>query len=216
MHEGLDQHDLALVPGRVLPELAAGVEIKPLDQALQIRLVDSAAQVREVLEDLPTREIGIQRGLAGYVADQPLHLDGLPPAVEARDPRRAGIGAEQRHQDANRRGLACTVGAEKAEHLTFPDLERDVDDAPLVAITLGKPLDFDDRCRHLLGLLRLQRSMIPVLSRSQNSCTSTISFIRRLAFPGPSSDSARFIALSESRTRANVPVNVDSISSVAS
>jgi len=36
VHEGLDQHDLALVSGRVLAELAAGVELEALDQLLEV------------------------------------------------------------------------------------------------------------------------------------------------------------------------------------
>src|ERR1700694_5304336 len=41
--EGLDQHDLALVAGRVLAELAAGVELETLGELLEVGLIHTAA-----------------------------------------------------------------------------------------------------------------------------------------------------------------------------
>ena len=49
MHEGLDQDHLAFVSGRVLAELAAGVELEALEQLLEVGVVDATAQVGEVL-----------------------------------------------------------------------------------------------------------------------------------------------------------------------
>src|SRR2546425_1526761 len=216
VHESLDQHDLALVASRVLPKLAAGVEVEAIDQLLEVRLVDAASKIREVLKDLAAREVRVEGRLAGHVADQPFDVDRLLPAVESGDPGSARVGAQERHQDADGRRLARAVGTEEPEDLAFAYLQRDVYDATLASVPLRQSLDLDDRCRHLLCLLRLQRSMIPWLSRSQNSWTSTISFIRRFALPAVSRDSARFIALSESWIRAKVPANVDSIDSVAS
>src|SRR5438105_13519073 len=83
MHEGLDEHDLALVAGRVLAKLPARVEVHPLDQLLQVGAVDPAAQVCEVLEDLPAGQAAVAGSLAGHVADEPLDLDRLCPAVQA-------------------------------------------------------------------------------------------------------------------------------------
>src|SRR5256885_16245130 len=216
VHESLDEDDFPLVARRVLAKLPAGVEVEPLDELLHVRLVDAAAEVGEIFEQLPTGEVGVERRLARHIADQPLDVERPIPAVETGDPSRARIGPQERHEDANGGRLARAVRAEKSEHLALSDLERDIDDAPLSAVAFVQLLYFDHRCGHLPRLLRLQRSMIPLLSRSQNSCTSTISFIRLLALPGRSSDSARCIALKESLTLAKVPVNVDSISSVAS
>src|ERR1700730_13072664 len=145
-HEGLDQDDLALVAGRVLAELAADVQLEALDHLLEVCVIDAPAQVREVLEDLPAREIGIERGLTGHVADEALDLQRLLPAVEPRDPRGAGIGAQQRHQQPDRRRLARTIRAQEAEHLALLDLERDVGDAALTAVILGKFFRLDDCC----------------------------------------------------------------------
>src|SRR4051812_10308184 len=115
VHEGLDEDDLALVSGRVLPELAARVEVEALDQLLQVGAVDAATQVGEVLEDLSAGEVGVEGRLAGDVADQPLDLDRLVPAVEAGDPRGARVWADQGHEASDRRRLARTVGAEESE-----------------------------------------------------------------------------------------------------
>ena len=82
VHEGLDQHHLALVSGRVLAELAAQVEVETLDELLEIGAVDPPAQVGEVLEDLTTGEARIQGWLAGDVADELLDLQRLLPAIE--------------------------------------------------------------------------------------------------------------------------------------
>src|SRR3984893_14349948 len=146
MHEGLDQNDLALVSGRVLAELAAGVELEAIDKLLEVRVIDTPAQVPKVLEDLPARQIGVERGLTGHVADEALDLQRLLPAVETRDPRGAGIGAQQGHQQSDRRRLAGTVRAQEAEHLALLDLERDVRDAALAAVVLGEFLRLDDCC----------------------------------------------------------------------
>src|ERR1700730_9919314 len=142
----MHQNDLALVSGRVLAELGAGVELEAIDQLLQVRLIDAPAQVGEVLEDLPAGEIGIERGLARHVDDEALDLQRLRPAVETRDPRGAGIGTQQGHQQSDRRRLAGTVRAQEAEHLALLDLERDVRDAALAAVVLGEFLRLDDCC----------------------------------------------------------------------
>ena len=198
VHEGLDEHDLALVARRVLAELAARVEVKAIDELLEVGMVDAASKVREVLEDLAAGQVGVERRLARHVADEPFDVDRSLPAVEACDARAARVRAQQRHEDADGRRLAGAVGPQEAEHLALADLQREVDDASLAAIAFGQALDLDHCFRHLVCLLRLQRSMIPLLSRSQNSWTSTISFIRRFALPGASCACARCIAWSES------------------
>ena len=84
VHEGLHQPDLLLVAARILAEAPAGVEFEAVDQGLQIGLVDAAAQVAEVCEDLRAGERGVEREFAGQVADEPLDLGGLRPAVQIR------------------------------------------------------------------------------------------------------------------------------------
>src|SRR5215831_995352 len=147
VHQRLDQDHLALVAAGVLPELAGRVEVQPLYQLPEVRLVDAPAQVAQVLEDLAAGEFGVQRGLARRVADEPLDRQRLPPAVQPGDPGHTGVGAEQRHEQPDRRGLAGAVRAEEAEHLALPHLERDVDDPSGAAIALGETLNLHDR-RH--------------------------------------------------------------------
>src|SRR5207245_7665640 len=104
-HEGLDQHHLALVSGRILAELAAGVELKALDQPLEVRVIDATPQVCEILEDLSARQIGIEGRLTGHIADETLDLQRLLPAIEPGDSRRAGAGVQQGHPQADGRRL---------------------------------------------------------------------------------------------------------------
>ena len=117
---------LRLLPVEYWRNLRAGVQIEPRDQLLEIGLIDAAAQVSEVFKDLPACQIGIESEFARQIADQPLDLYRLPPAIQAGDARRTRVGAQQRHQQANRRRLAGAVGAEKAEDFAFLHLERDV------------------------------------------------------------------------------------------
>src|SRR5207237_5592356 len=95
MHEGLDQHHLALVSGRVLAELATGVELEAVDELLEIGVIDTTTEVGEVLEDLPARQIGIESRLAGHVADEALDLQRLLPAIDSGDSRSASFGERQ-------------------------------------------------------------------------------------------------------------------------
>src|SRR5207248_4660112 len=144
MHEGLDQHHLALVSGRVLAELATGIELEAVDELLEIGVIDTSTQMGEVLEDLPARQIGIESRLTGHVADEALGLQRLLPAIESGDSRRAGVGVQESHQQPDGRRLACAIGAQETEDVALLDLERDLDDAALAAVALGKFLDFDD------------------------------------------------------------------------
>jgi hypothetical protein len=48
---------------------------------------------------------------------------GVAPRVATEQPERARVGAQQSEQRPERRGLACTVGAEEPVHLAGPDRE---------------------------------------------------------------------------------------------
>src|ERR1035437_726881 len=148
MHEGLDQHHLALVAAGVMVILARGVQVESLDQLLEIGCIHASAQVPEVLKDLSAGQAGIERRLTRRVADQPLDLHGLPPAIQAVDVRRTLVGTQQGHQQTDCGGLARAVGAEEAEHLALIHAEGDIGDAAFAAVALGQTLDFDYRYRH--------------------------------------------------------------------
>src|SRR6266571_1869796 len=143
MHEGLDQHHLALVSGRVLAELAAGVELKALDQPLEVRVIDATPQVCEILEDLSARQIGIEGRLTGHIADETLDLQRLLPAIEPGDSRRAGVGVQQGHQQTDGRRLPRTVRSQEAEDIALLDLERNLGNAALAAVALGEFFDIE-------------------------------------------------------------------------
>src|SRR5439155_11770901 len=73
----------------------------------------------------------------------------MRPDIESRDAGDAARRPQQRGQDSNRRGLARTVGAEKAEELARVDAEGDaVDGARAAGVHLGQVLDFDDWAGH--------------------------------------------------------------------
>src|SRR6266702_1868129 len=146
VHKGLNDPDLALVAARILAELAAGIQIESLDELLEIGLIDASAQVPEVFQNLPAGQAGVERKLAWQIADQPLDLHRLLPAVQPGNARCAGVGAQQRHEQANRGGFARAVGAKEAKHLALFHAEGDVGNAALAAVALGQTLYFYDRC----------------------------------------------------------------------
>src|SRR5438876_7919277 len=68
----------------------------------------------------------------------------MRPDIESRDAGDAARRPQQRGQDTDRRGLARTVGAEKAEELPRLNAEGDaVDGAGTAGVHLGQVLDFD-------------------------------------------------------------------------
>ncbi len=127
VHKGLNQHHLALVATGILAKLAAGIQVQSRDELLEIGLIDTAAQMPEVFQDLPAGQVGVKRGFAGQIANQPLDLHRVLPAVQSGDARCAGVGTQQRHQQANGGGFARAVGAKEAKHLALFHLEGDVE-----------------------------------------------------------------------------------------
>src|SRR5438270_605703 len=120
------------------------MQLDAVDELLEIGVIDTTTKMGEVLEDLPARQIGIESRLTGHVADEALDLERLLPAIESGDSRRAGVGVQEGHQQPDGRRLACAIGAQETEDVALLDLERDLDDAALAAVALGKFLDFDD------------------------------------------------------------------------
>src|SRR5712691_5344457 len=146
VHKGLNDPDLALVAARILAKLATGVQIEALDQLLEIGLIDASAQMPKVFQNLPVGQAGVERKLTWQIAEQPLDLHRVLPAVQPGDTRCAGVGAQQRHEQANGGGFACAVGAKKAKHLALFHTEGDVGYAALAAVALGQTFYFDDCC----------------------------------------------------------------------
>ncbi len=143
VHESLDQPDLLAIAGRQIAHLPGQVGVESLGELVDVGPVDAAPQVREVRESISTGELGIQRQIAGHVADVPADLHGLLPGVQTKDrsppPRRPDL-IEQRPDG---RRLAGAVGAQEPEHLAGPDVEVQVLQRPHTPIVLGEPLGVD-------------------------------------------------------------------------
>ena len=112
-HEG----DLLAVALGVGAALLGGVELEPLDQVGAPPLVDPAAQPAEQVDDLAAGERRPQVHVAGHVREPAVQLGRVAPRVAAEQPDRAGVGAQQAEQHADRGGLAGPVRAEEAMHL---------------------------------------------------------------------------------------------------
>ena len=138
---------LRLLPLEYWRNLRVGSKLQPADQLLQDRPGRRRRADARSIQNLPAGQVRVERELAGQVADQPLDLHGLLPAIQPGDARGAGVGAQKRHQQANGGGFAGAVGAKKAEDLALLHLKRQIDDAALAAIALGQSVDFND-CRH--------------------------------------------------------------------
>ena len=93
----------------------------------------------EVLVDLHFR---INGRCFGQVADALLDLHGVLQHVESSDVGSTRGWRQEARQDAHRGGFAGAVGAEKADDLSFFDLERDVVDSDSTSVSLGETLDF--------------------------------------------------------------------------
>ena len=107
-------------------------------RAAQVRQPGHEAQVLDAGQQLVDR-----RELPGE-ADRRADLGGLRDHVLAGDVRGAGVGLQQRGQDADGRGLAGAVGAEEGEHLARCDVEVDAVEHGEVAVGLAQPPGDDD------------------------------------------------------------------------
>ncbi len=170
MLERHDQPDLLLVALAVLAKLAAGIEIEPLDQALDVGALDAAAQVREVGDRVGPGQPVVQVEFAREVADPPMDRHRIDRGLDPEDFGPAAGRADEVEQDAHGRRLARAVGPEEAEDLALGDLEIEFGDAAMLAVRLGQLLRADD-----LGHARRagDRSAASARSLSSRRCVST-------------------------------------------
>jgi hypothetical protein len=103
-------------------------------------------QGRLQLDELAAGHERVERRLLQRDADPAADLRGLRLDVEARDGCTAAGRAQERDQDAYRRGLAGAVGTEEAVDLPACDLEIDPVDGLQAALEL--PLQADDLDRN--------------------------------------------------------------------
>ena len=122
--QGRDQGDLLPVARGVGAHLGRQVEPEALDEGGLAGQVDPPVHPGQQVEGLAPGEGRPERHVAGHVGDAGVQLHGVGPRVEAEHPRRPAVGADQAEQDADRRGLARSVGPEEAAHL--PGLDDQV------------------------------------------------------------------------------------------
>ena len=85
--------------------------------------VEPAAQLPEQVDRLAAGQVRPQVDVAGDVGEPAVQRDRVAPRVAAEQRDRAGVGAQQPEQDADRRRLARAVGPEEAVDLALRDLE---------------------------------------------------------------------------------------------
>ena len=84
------------------------------------------------------RHVAVARRTLRQITDLPLGLEGLGLNIAAEDARRAGGRREKAGKHLHGGGFAGPVGAEKAQHFPWLDLERQVIDCRVLRKTLGQ------------------------------------------------------------------------------
>src|SRR4051794_2183374 len=96
-------------------------------------------------ENLAAAQIVVEDRVIGQVSDPTFHLHPVGLTIEPVDPDAANRGYEDAHHHANGRGLAGTVGTEKAENFALVDGQFKTLDRDEFAIRLAKMQELDHR-----------------------------------------------------------------------
>ena len=91
--------------------------------------------------------------MLGQIADAFAHLERIVEDIEPRDFHRSAGCRQEPGDNAHRRGLAGTIGAEKAQDLPGRHAERDIGDRGQVTVAFGEMLDFDHEVRMRLQVV---------------------------------------------------------------
>ena len=130
-----------------LRHAGAGVaQAEALEQLRGARLGGAAAVAVEAADHgqvLEPGEVLVDRRVLAREADAGAELRGLADHVEAGHAGRAGVGGEERGEDADRRRLARAVRPEHAEHGAGGGLELDAVERAHVAERLDEAADLD-------------------------------------------------------------------------
>ena len=100
--------------------------------------VEVASQATEQVDNLPAGQVRPQTDLAGHVRQPAMQLDGVAPGVLPQQFDLAGVGSKQAKQDANGRGLARAVRAEKPVDLAGLDRQVETVESARRSEGLGK------------------------------------------------------------------------------
>ncbi len=122
------------------------LQLHLLHRALDAQLLLGAAQAAHLgdeFEKTTHRHVAIARRAFGQVTDLPLGLEGLGLDIATEDARGAGGRRKKAGEHLHGGGFAGPVGAEKAQHFAWLDLERQVIDCRVLRKTLGQVSYFD-------------------------------------------------------------------------
>jgi hypothetical protein len=126
-------------------------ELEALEQLIGARARLGLAEVVQPSDHLQVLEAGqvlVHGRVLARKADMGAQRRGLSHDVEAGDAGAAPVGLEQRGQDADRGGLAGTVGAQQAEDAAGPRGEVHAAQGADRAVGLLQPLDDDRMIAH--------------------------------------------------------------------
>ena len=137
-----NERDLLPVAAGIRFAGSVEVEIETVDQLRTIRDVQAGPDVAEQLEDLGAGQRRPQRNVGGHVRDVAVGLADVA-CRYAEHVGGTGARTNKTEQQANCGGLACAVGTEEAEHLTWIDGETQVVDGDDVTERLAHAVDAD-------------------------------------------------------------------------
>ncbi len=162
--EGGDQRDLLPVALGVGGAPLGRVELEPLDQLATALFVQPTTQLTEEVDRLASGQVGPQVHVAGDVGQAAVQGDGVTPGVPAEQHHLAVVTAQQPQQDADRGGLAGTVGAEEAVDLADSDVEVEAVEGRDRTEGLGQAGDVDGAGGHR-RILEAGRGREPALEK---------------------------------------------------
>lgn len=123
VHERLDDTNLLAVPSREFLDGSIQVQIESSGELSDRRVRDSSTEVSEVGEEFLGGLTSIDDEVAAKEAGAPSQLQAVLPGIQAKHRYVTTRGSDQVQQEANRGGLACSIRAEKAEHLACSDFQ---------------------------------------------------------------------------------------------
>ena len=119
------------------------VQPEALDQLGASRSIDAAPHPGQQVDDLAAGQGWPQRDIAGHIGDLTVQGDGIGPRVASQYPHRPAVTAGQAEQDPDGGGLAGTIGAEEAVHLTLAHGHVESVQRLRAAESFTQALDFD-------------------------------------------------------------------------
>ncbi len=135
-------HLLAVAPGQIA-DATVEAELQPTRQLLHPRVGHAASQPTEPAHMLPRRQVLVERQLARQVAQTGVSRHGIAPAVRSQHRRAAPRRTQQIEQEADHRGLPCSVGSQEPERRPSRNLEVNVEHSRVVAVVLGQASSLD-------------------------------------------------------------------------